>query len=105
MDALNGGPHSTVCMLESDRRAAGPPSRPPRGPADFAILLEAGFTWRKALLWNLVSAITAYLGFIVGVAAVSSLVGQVWVLAFTAGMFLYIALTDLVRARARAARS
>ena len=65
--------------------------------ADFAILLESGFTWRKALLWNLLSAATAYLGYIVGVATVSTIAGEVWVLAFTAGMFLYIALTDLVR--------
>jgi zinc transporter ZupT len=65
--------------------------------ADFAILIDSGFTWRRALMWNVLSALTAYIGFFIGVGAGGSLAAEVWILAFTAGMFLYIALTDLVR--------
>lgn len=65
---------------------------------DYVILIKSGFHWGAALLVNFLSSLTAILGFFIG-AAISSNSGQAngYILAITAGLFLYIALTDLVR--------
>ena len=54
--------------------------------------------WGIALLFNFLSSLTAIIGFFVGVAISSSSdeAGS-WIFALTAGLFLYISLTDLVR--------
>ena len=69
----------------------------PQEIADFGLLIHAGLSRGKALLWNFFSALSAFLG-----------VGIVWLLgswvenlvplaaAFTAGAFIYIAGSDLV---------
>lgn len=65
---------------------------------DFAVLLKAGMTVKQAIVYNLLSALMAYLGMLIGTA-----VGQyanditLWIFAITAGMFLYVALVDMVR--------
>ena len=54
--------------------------------------------WGIALLFNFLSSLTAILGFFVGVAiSSSSKEAGSWIFAGTAGLFLYISLTDLVR--------
>ena len=54
--------------------------------------------WGIALLFNFLSSLTAILGFFVGVAiSSSSEEARSWIFAGTAGLFLYISLTDLVR--------
>ena len=54
--------------------------------------------WGVALLFNFFSSLTAIIGFFVGVAVSSnSKQAKSWILALTAGLFLYISLTDLVR--------
>ena len=63
---------------------------------DFAVLLSAGMTVRSALLANFLSACSCFLGLILGI-----LIGEIndvnlWIFAVTAGLFLYIALTDMV---------
>ncbi len=66
-------------------------------PGDYVILVSTGMKWYIALLLNFLSALTAVAGFFVGVAiGTDSEEAQNWVLAFTAGQFLYIALVDLV---------
>jgi zinc and cadmium transporter len=69
----------------------------PQEIADFALLLHAGFSRAKALLWNFVSALTALLGagafFIIG--GTFSGIEPV-AAAFTAGGFIYIAAADLI---------
>jgi len=53
--------------------------------------------WYVALTFNLVSSLTAILGLFVGVAVGSqSTEANNWILAIAAGVFLYIALVDLV---------
>ena len=53
--------------------------------------------WYVALTFNLVSSLTAILGLFVGVAVGSQSTGaNNWILAIAAGVFLYIALVDLV---------
>ena len=64
---------------------------------DYVILLSSGLTWYSALIFNLFAAITAVLGFFIGVAAgTSSEVANEWILAVAGGLFIYIALVDLV---------
>jgi zinc and cadmium transporter len=69
----------------------------PQELADFAVLLHSGLTKKKALLFNFLSGLTAILGSIMTIfvfSAVNSIVPVL--LGFTTGMFLYIALSDLI---------
>lgn len=50
----------------------------------------------KALLLNLLSASMCLIGLFIGVAAGSNEEARKWLLAITAGMFIYIALVDMV---------
>lgn len=65
---------------------------------DFAVLLKAGMSVKQAIVYNVLSALMAYAGMVIGTA-----VGQYthnvtsWIFAVTAGMFLYVALVDMVR--------
>ena len=70
----------------------------PHELGDFFILLDTGMSWYAALGFNFVSALTAVIGFFVGVAiGVASEEANGWILALAAGVFLYISLVDLVR--------
>lgn len=66
-------------------------------PGDFAVLLKSGMTVRQAILYNVLSAMMAYLGMITGI-----LIGHyaenisMWIFALTAGFFMYVALVDMV---------
>jgi zinc transporter ZupT len=65
----------------------------PQELGDMAILLHAGFSRRKAILLNLACAVLAIIGTVIGCAVGSaSEEAQSWILGFTAGGFLYIAL-------------
>ena len=65
---------------------------------DYAILIQAGIHWFTALLFNFVSSLTAVVGMFIGVAiSQQTEAANEWILAITAGLFLYIGLTDLVR--------
>jgi len=69
----------------------------PQEIADFALLLHAGFSRTKALLWNFVSALTAVLGALAFFFVGSNIQGiEPIAAAFTAGAFIYIAAADLV---------
>ena len=64
---------------------------------DYVILLSTGMKWYIALLSNFASALTAVLGFFVGVAiGTNSEEATGWILAIAAGVFIYIALVDFV---------
>ncbi|UJR27379.1 hypothetical protein I4U23_008669 [Adineta vaga] len=62
---------------------------------EMMILIESGFTIRRALLFNFFSACTAFLGFFVGVSLSENETARVWIFSVTAGIFTYIALVDL----------
>ena len=69
----------------------------PQELGDFGVLLYAGFKPRKALLFNLASALTAVLGALVALylgSYAEELTG--FLLPFAAGNFVYIAGSDLV---------
>ncbi|XP_044223996.1 zinc transporter ZIP6 isoform X2 [Thunnus albacares] len=69
----------------------------PHELGDFAVLLKAGMTVRQAILYNVLSAMMAYLGMVTGI-----LIGHyaeniaTWIFALTAGLFMYVALVDMV---------
>jgi len=63
---------------------------------DYAVLLQSGFSHSRALLWNFLSATTAIIGFFIGSYTSNSEEARQWIFAATIGMFLYIALVDLV---------
>ena len=64
---------------------------------DFVILIKSGFHWSTALLVNFLQSLGAIFGFFIGVGvSTNSVAASNWILAITAGLFFYIALTDLV---------
>uniref|UniRef100_A0A8D0H2Z7 Zinc transporter ZIP6 n=1 Tax=Sphenodon punctatus TaxID=8508 RepID=A0A8D0H2Z7_SPHPU len=69
----------------------------PHELGDFAVLLKAGMTVKQAVLYNALSAMLAYLGMATGI-----LIGHyadnvsMWIFALTAGLFMYVALVDMV---------
>ncbi|KAG5265248.1 hypothetical protein AALO_G00240140 [Alosa alosa] len=69
----------------------------PHELGDFAVLLKAGMTVKQAVLYNALSALMAFFGMATGI-----LIGHyaehvaTWVFALTAGLFLYVALVDMV---------
>ncbi|XP_056913243.1 zinc transporter ZIP6 [Takifugu flavidus] len=69
----------------------------PHELGDFAVLLKAGMTVRQAILYNALSAMMAYLGLVTGI-----LIGHyaenisMWIFALTAGLFMYVALVDMM---------
>ncbi|KAI6205185.1 hypothetical protein M3Y94_00764000 [Aphelenchoides besseyi] len=69
----------------------------PHELGDVAILVSAGMTLRQALTYNLLSALSCYVGFVLGV-----LVGNVddsfasYTFGFAGGMFLYISLACMM---------
>lgn len=64
---------------------------------DFAALLHSGLTVKRALLLNLASALTAFAGLYVALAVGVGEEGEAWILAVATGLFLYVALCDMVR--------
>lgn len=70
----------------------------PRAPGDFAALLHAGLPVSRALLLNLASGLTAFAGLYVALALGVGEESESWTLAVAIGLFLYVALCDMVRA-------
>jgi zinc and cadmium transporter len=69
----------------------------PQEVGDFAILLDAGYTRRKALVFNIVSGLSAVLGAALAVLTIDWLPGlSPYILSFSAAGFLYIAMADLI---------
>ncbi len=69
----------------------------PQEIGDFGVLLHGGFTVKKALIFNLLSALTAIAGAAAAFFISSSIEGLlVPLVAFAAGNFIYIAGVDLV---------
>ncbi|XP_069614499.1 zinc transporter ZIP5 isoform X2 [Ranitomeya imitator] len=69
----------------------------PHELGDFAVLLQNGVRMRKILFFCLISALLSYLGMVVGAIA-SQHSSQVtpWIFSATAGIFLYVALVDML---------
>lgn len=69
----------------------------PQEIGDFGVLIHGGFSRKKALIFNLLSALTAIAGVIFTLSLGTRLTGFVELLIpFTAGGFIYIAGSDLI---------
>ena len=70
----------------------------PHEIGDFAILVQSGCTKRRAMMLQLVTAVGAFLGTISGLLAESTgtSAAVAWILPFTAGGFIYIALVSVL---------
>lgn len=69
----------------------------PQEVGDFAVLVYGGFSRRRALTFNFISAVTAILGGITGYLASSVMqTSIIYLLPFAAGNFIYIAAADLI---------
>ena len=69
----------------------------PQEIGDFAVLLHAGYTKKRALYLNFLSALFAILGTVVAfLLGESGEAFTTWVLPFAAGGFIYIATSDLI---------
>lgn len=69
----------------------------PQELADFSVLIHGGMPKRRALLFNFLSALTALVGAFIGYVAIQATHAALpFFLAFSAGMFIYIACSDLI---------
>ncbi len=68
----------------------------PHELGDFAILINAGMSYRLALLFNFLSACCCFVGLAVGITLGEKFGANQWIYAIAGGMFLYIALCDMV---------
>ena len=69
----------------------------PQEFGDFAILIQAGFTRKKALFFNFLSALFAVLGAIIALIIQSRMESfSLFIISFTIGGFIYIATADLI---------
>lgn len=68
----------------------------PHELGDLAVLLNSGMSIKQALLYNLLSACTCYLGLIVGTLLGELAEASMYIFAFAGGVFLYISLVDMI---------
>lgn len=63
---------------------------------DFAVLLKAGMSAKQAVFYNLLSSVLCFFGMCLGIVLGNTETASQWIFAVAAGMFLYIALVDMV---------
>lgn len=68
----------------------------PHELGDFAILLHSGMTVCRALLLNVGSALTSFIGLYIALSVATDVVTQQWIAAIAAGLFLYVGLADML---------
>ncbi|XP_068432028.1 zinc transporter ZIP4 isoform X1 [Clinocottus analis] len=68
----------------------------PHELGDFAILLHSGVSVRKALLLNVGSAMTSFVGLYIALSVATDLATKQWIAAISAGLFLYVGLADML---------
>lgn len=71
----------------------------PHELGDFAVLLKAGMSAKKAVYYNVLSSVLSFFGMVVGIIVGDTPEASAWIFACAAGMFIYIALVDMVSVR------
>uniref|UniRef100_S4RVI6 Solute carrier family 39 member 12 n=1 Tax=Petromyzon marinus TaxID=7757 RepID=S4RVI6_PETMA len=62
----------------------------------FSILLNTGLSIQAALGLNLLSALTALIGFYIGASVSENETAMQWIIAFATGMFLYLSINNMI---------
>jgi len=68
----------------------------PHEIGDFAMLLKTGMSFKKAVFYNVVSSVLAFIGMVIGLVLGNIEDFSGWMFAATAGVFLYVALVDMM---------
>jgi len=68
----------------------------PHEIGDFAMLLKTGMSFKKAVFYNVVSSVLAFVGMLIGLVLGNVEHFSSWMFAATAGVFLYVALVDMM---------
>jgi zinc transporter ZupT len=69
----------------------------PHELGNYAILVRSGFTHYEALVFNLISAMPCFIGFYIGaVSSCDQSQACQWIMAITAGMFIFLSLVDIL---------
>ncbi|KAL5015018.1 hypothetical protein ScPMuIL_009288 [Solemya velum] len=68
----------------------------PHEIGDFAVLLRAGMPAKQAMVYNCVSSILCLIGMFIGVTLGNISSASLWIFACVGGLFLYIALVDML---------
>ncbi|XP_045082517.1 zinc transporter ZIP4-like [Coregonus clupeaformis] len=68
----------------------------PHELGDFAILLQSGLSVKKALMLNVGSALTSFIGLYIALTVSTDLATKQWIAAITSGLFLYVGLADML---------
>lgn len=69
----------------------------PHEMGDFAVLLKAGMSAKQAIFYNILSSVLSFFGMCAGILIGDAEESTQWVFAVAAGLFIYIALVDMVR--------
>uniref|UniRef100_A0A671Q5Q5 Zinc transporter ZIP4 n=1 Tax=Sinocyclocheilus anshuiensis TaxID=1608454 RepID=A0A671Q5Q5_9TELE len=70
--------------------------RSPSHGGDFAILLHCGLSVKRALLLNVGSSLTSFIGLYIALSVSTETLAKEWISAVTAGLFLYVGLADML---------
>lgn len=69
----------------------------PQEIGDFAVLIHAGYTKNRALLWNFISALASIIGLVIVFVFGNIMENSIlWFMPIAAGGFIYIAVADLI---------
>ncbi|XP_040578883.1 zinc transporter foi [Lepeophtheirus salmonis] len=68
----------------------------PHEIGDFAMLLKAGMSFKQAVFYNFISSVLAFIGMIAGILLGNLEAVAPWIFMVTAGIFLYVALVDMI---------
>nr|XP_022342589.1 zinc transporter ZIP14-like [Crassostrea virginica] len=68
----------------------------PHELGDIAILLHAGLSMKRALLYNFIAAVICYIGLVIGLVVGEATSANQWIFGLSGGIFVYIALADMI---------